>query len=127
MKPEDLGAYYESILDREVRRKQGIYYTPPLIVDYMVESTLGTLLKDKTPEEAAKIKTVDPACGAGVFLLGTYEKNFPHCGKMITMNVFHYANRVPLQFQPGACLPCFSLKGADGDGHVSANALRLTL
>jgi len=73
MRPEELGKYYESILDREVRREQGIYYTPPLIVDYMVENSLGALLKDKTPEEAAKIKIVDPACGAGVFLLGAYQ------------------------------------------------------
>ena len=33
MRPEELGKYYESILDRELRREQGIYYTPPLIVD----------------------------------------------------------------------------------------------
>ena len=73
MKPEALGTYYESILDKEARRERGIYYTPPLIVNYMVEDTLGTLLKDKMPDEAAKIKIVDPACGAGVFLLGAYQ------------------------------------------------------
>ena len=73
MNPEDLGAYYESILDRESRREGGVYYTPPFIVDYMVEHSLGALLKDKTPDEAAKIKIVDPACGAGIFLLGAYQ------------------------------------------------------
>jgi len=70
MKPEELGAYYESILDKEVRKEGGIYYTPQYIVEYIVEHTLGQLLKGKTPKEACKIKIVDPACGAGVFFAG---------------------------------------------------------
>ena len=45
MRPEALGTYYESILDKEVRKEGGIYYTPSLIVDYMVENSLGALLK----------------------------------------------------------------------------------
>ena len=73
MKPEELGAYYESILDEEARKEDGVYYTPQYIVDYIVEHTVGKLLQGKTPEEAARIKVVDPACGAGIFLLGAYQ------------------------------------------------------
>ena len=73
MKPEELGAYYESILDKEVRKEGGVYYTPQYIVDYIVEHTLGKLLQGKTSKEAAKIKIIDPACGAGIFLLGAYQ------------------------------------------------------
>jgi len=73
MQPEDIGTYYESILEKEVRKEGGIYYTPPLIVDYMIANSLGELLKDKTPAESAKIKIVDPACGGGIFLLGAYQ------------------------------------------------------
>jgi len=73
MKPEELGAYYESILDKEARKEGGIYYTPQYIVDYIVEHTLGKLLQGKTPKEVARIKIVDPACGAGIFLLGAYQ------------------------------------------------------
>ena len=46
MKPEYLGAYYESILDKEVRKEAGIYYTPPLIVEYMVAESVSGLMKD---------------------------------------------------------------------------------
>jgi type I restriction-modification system DNA methylase subunit len=42
-------------------------------VDYIVENTVGKLLRDKTPTETSKIKIVDLACGAGIFLLGTYQ------------------------------------------------------
>ena len=73
MRPEDLGAYYESILDKDARKEGGIYYTPPYIVDYIVKHTVGKLLDGKAPQEAAKIKIVDPACGAGVFLVGAYQ------------------------------------------------------
>ena len=73
MNSEDFGAYHESILDKEVRKTGGVYYTPPLIVDYMVAESVGEFLQNKTPDEAAKLKSVDPACGGGVFLLGAYQ------------------------------------------------------
>ena len=57
----------------EVRKAGGVYYTPRYIVDYIVENTVGKLLEGKTPEEAAALKIVDPACGSGSFLLGAYQ------------------------------------------------------
>ncbi len=57
----------------EVRKAGGVYYTPRYIVDYIVTHTVGELLKDRTPEQAAEIKIVDPACGSGSFLLGAYQ------------------------------------------------------
>ena len=56
IKPEDLGAYYESILDKEVRKAGGVYYTPQYIVDYIVENTVGKLIENKTPREVNAIK-----------------------------------------------------------------------
>ena len=57
----------------EVRKAGGVYYTPRYIVDYIVQNTVGKLLEGKTPEEAARLKVVDPACGSGSFLLGAYQ------------------------------------------------------
>ena len=57
----------------EVRKAGGVYYTPKYIVDYIVENTVGKLLEDKTPQEAAQLTIVDPACGSGSFLLGAYQ------------------------------------------------------
>lgn len=57
----------------EVRKAGGVYYTPTYIVDYIVENTVGELLKGKTPEQASALKVVDPACGSGSFLLGAFE------------------------------------------------------
>ena len=31
MKPEDIGKHYESILEKEARKKSGVYYTPVTI------------------------------------------------------------------------------------------------
>jgi hypothetical protein len=50
-----------------------VYYTPTYIVDYIVKNTVGKLLEEKTPKEAASLKIVDPACGSGSFLLGAYQ------------------------------------------------------
>lgn len=88
--PEILGQVYEQFLGKvirltpghqakidekpEVKKAGGVYYTPRYIVDYIVDQTVGKLLEDKTPKQAAKLRILDPACGSGSFLLGAYEK-----------------------------------------------------
>ncbi|MCY4538590.1 MAG: N-6 DNA methylase [Chloroflexi bacterium] len=57
----------------EVRKAGGVYYTPAYIVDYIVENTVGALLKGATPAEAEKLRILDPACGSGSFLTGAYQ------------------------------------------------------
>ncbi|RLG20352.1 hypothetical protein DRN67_00160 [Candidatus Micrarchaeota archaeon] len=56
------------------RKEQGIYYTPTYIVEYIVKNTLGEMLKGKKPEEVAKIKVLDPACGSGSFLIKAFDE-----------------------------------------------------
>jgi len=59
----------------EVRKAGGVYYTPKYVVDYIVENTVGELLRRcKTPSDVAKLKILDPACGSGSFLLGAFHK-----------------------------------------------------
>ena len=57
----------------EVRKAGGVYYTPSHIVDYIIEHTLKDLLDDSTPDEVAKIRVLDPACGSGSFLIVAYQ------------------------------------------------------
>jgi hypothetical protein len=57
----------------EVKKAGGVYYTPTYIVDYIVQHTVGELVKDKTPQQVEKLRTLDPACGSGSFLLGAYQ------------------------------------------------------
>ena len=57
----------------EVKKANGVFYTPPYIVNYIVQNTVGRLCEGKTPKEVAKLKILDPACGSGSFLLGAYK------------------------------------------------------
>ncbi|MCK4237154.1 MAG: N-6 DNA methylase, partial [Candidatus Krumholzibacteria bacterium] len=57
----------------EVRKAGGVYYTPQYIVDYIVEHTVGEKVKGKKPEDTAKLKILDPACGSGSFLVGAFK------------------------------------------------------
>jgi hypothetical protein len=85
---EILGTIYERFLGRvvhttdkqvriedkpEVRKAGGVYYTPQYIVDYIVQNTVGKLLEPcRTPEDVARLRILDPACGSGSFLLRAY-------------------------------------------------------
>jgi type I restriction-modification system DNA methylase subunit len=75
--------------DRASRKKGGIYYTPSTIVRYIVDHTLGrwlygtangrpdgTPLPDVLPKTLADLeglRLVDPAMGAGAFLIDAFE------------------------------------------------------
>lgn len=52
----------------EVKKAGGVYYTPTYIVDYIVENTVGKLVKGKSPKQIEEIRILDPACGSGSFL-----------------------------------------------------------
>jgi hypothetical protein len=58
----------------EVKKAGGVYYTPTYIVDYIVDQTVGKLIENKTPKQAAKLHILDPACGSGSFLINAYQK-----------------------------------------------------
>ncbi len=73
----------------ETRKKQGSYYTPQVIVRYIVDNALGRFLyatangrpdgerlPDETPKRAsdiASLRLIDPACGSGSFLIYAYQ------------------------------------------------------
>ena len=87
--PEILGHTYEQFLGKvirltdghrakveekpEVKKAGGVYYTPQYIVDYIVDNTIGKLVKGKTPNKVSELKILDPACGSGSFLLGAFN------------------------------------------------------
>lgn len=62
----------------EVRKAGGVYYTPEYIVHYIVENTVGKLIKGKTPKQIRGMKFADIACGSGSFLLGVYDLLLRH-------------------------------------------------
>ena len=73
----------------ETRKKQGSYYTPQVIVRYLVDNSLGRYLYgtangqaggDPLPDESRKtfadiqeLRVLDPACGSGSFLIYAYH------------------------------------------------------
>ena len=59
----------------EVRKSGGVYYTPTNVVDYLVQHTVGALLKEAgSPRKASSLRILDPACGSGSFLIQVYQR-----------------------------------------------------
>jgi hypothetical protein len=85
----------ETVAKLSKRKRDGVYYTPEPVVNYLVEQTLAPWFADaKTvcgypdPEEGAPtaavaaayverlqaIRIVDPACGSGAFLISAFRR-----------------------------------------------------
>ncbi|WP_166999095.1 Eco57I restriction-modification methylase domain-containing protein [Paramicrobacterium fandaimingii] len=60
-------------LKPEHRKGGGVYYTPSPIVEYIVQETLGPILKGKSYKEVEKLAILDPASGSGSFLIVAYQ------------------------------------------------------
>lgn len=60
---------YEKGLDEEVRKMIGVYYTPKLIIEYIMEKTLykHNIIENPYP------RVLDMSCGCGNFLIVAYE------------------------------------------------------
>ncbi|WP_250460304.1 HsdM family class I SAM-dependent methyltransferase [Microbulbifer litoralis] len=66
-----LSETYEELMyqfDATARRSTSVYYTPYHIAEYMVEEALHE------HSEGSKARILDPACGAGVFLVASLRK-----------------------------------------------------
>ncbi len=73
----------------ETRKKQGSYYTPQVIVRYLVDQSLGRYLYGtengrpdgqprpgetrKQTQDMQQLRLIDPACGSGSFLIYAYQ------------------------------------------------------
>lgn len=60
---------YEESLDVYIKKSKGIYYTPKIIVDYILKKTIKSHDILKNPEP----KVLDISCGCGNFLLEAYD------------------------------------------------------
>ncbi|MDR0911414.1 MAG: SAM-dependent methyltransferase, partial [Methanobrevibacter sp.] len=66
---ELISSIYESFLLEEKQQKEGIFYTPLSLVDYMLNDTVN-----KTLESKNECKVLDPACGSGIFLVESLRR-----------------------------------------------------
>jgi len=93
------------------RRKKGQFYTPPWVVDYCLENTLGKdlaeLMKRLQQPKDISFSILDPACGTGNFLLGII-RNLRSIGA------------TPSQIYTAACE---TIHGRDVDGRAVAIAI----
>ncbi|NLV22869.1 MAG: N-6 DNA methylase [Syntrophomonadaceae bacterium] len=60
---------YERLLGAEKQQKDKAFYTPPYLVNYLLEETITPFLKDNI-----SCKILDPACGSGIFLVESARK-----------------------------------------------------
>lgn len=69
--------FFEALLEKENIEENGIVFTPKYIADYINDC----VLKDM---ECDDIKSIDPGCGCGIFLVSAAEKIKEKSGKSIS-------------------------------------------
>ncbi|PKP45868.1 MAG: endonuclease, partial [Bacteroidetes bacterium HGW-Bacteroidetes-11] len=98
---ELLSEIYENFLfktDPDLKKKTGTYYTPPALVEFILNEKLPT---NKT-EINYNVKVLDPSCGSGIFLVESFKRlvkryenqhkekltDFNKLKKLLTDNIF---------------------------------------
>jgi hypothetical protein len=107
-----LGKAYETFL-AEVRKEEGVYYTPKYITQYIAENTVGkvfdellTKIKEKLWKEElddvkqlvlrfTSVHVLDPACGSGSFLIKAIRiilKRYRELSRVLESSIKKYSN-----------------------------------
>lgn len=98
---ELLSEIYENFLfktDPDLKKKTGTYYTPPSLVEFILNEKLPT----NNGEENYNLKILDPSCGSGIFLVESFKRlvkryenqhkeklnDFDKLKKLLTDNIF---------------------------------------
>lgn len=98
---ELLSEIYENFLfktDPDLKKKTGTYYTPPALVEFILNEKLPI---NKT-EKNYNVKVLDPSCGSGIFLVESFKRlvkryenqhkekltDFDKLKKLLTDNIF---------------------------------------
>ena len=70
---ELLSEIYENFLcktDPELKRRTGTYYTPPTLVEFILNEKLPI----NNNEKKYNVKILDPSCGSGIFLVESFKR-----------------------------------------------------
>lgn len=70
----DINTTSVKLIAKGKRRSLGAYYTPPVIVKYIVETSIEEKCKNLSFDEILDLKICDPAMGTGRFLISAVEK-----------------------------------------------------
>lgn len=98
---ELLSEIYENFLFKthpELKKKTGTYYTPPSLVEFILNEKLPVDKKEKN----YNVKILDPSCGSGIFLVESFKRlvqryenqhneklsDFGKLKKLLTDNIF---------------------------------------
>lgn len=70
---ELISGIYEAFLGNN---SEGVVYTPPHLVQFLIDECmpLKAVLDENHPFRKGKYKIIDPACGSGIFLVGTFKR-----------------------------------------------------
>jgi type I restriction-modification system DNA methylase subunit len=64
---------YDASLPAQIRKEQGIFYSPDAIAQSIVNEAIDIFLIDKNEKNLPDIRLLDPACGVGIFLQASLE------------------------------------------------------
>jgi hypothetical protein len=71
----ELGALYEAAVSKETRNRQGTWFTPGPVAEWMIREAVPAGRCDcGNPQCGLQVMVLDPACGAGIFLVAAARR-----------------------------------------------------
>jgi type I restriction-modification system DNA methylase subunit len=64
---------YDSTIEKNIRRNEGIFYSPDFLIHYIVKEAIDNFLQPIDIEKLKNIKILDPSCGDGAFLVAAFD------------------------------------------------------
>jgi hypothetical protein len=100
------------------RRAAGVFFTPPAVVRYIVQQTLGPLLNDR--RDASPLQILEPSCGEGAFLAEAFrylcDRRLDTCVQATTMPGADAAGLANPKSRLDTCVQATTTPGADAAG-----------
>lgn len=89
------------------KRQDGAYYTPPILVEFVLSRILTPEVLEKNP------RILDPSCGSGIFLVEAFRR---------IVRYKRYKNELPLTFEMLKCILKEQIAGIE----INEEAARIT-
>ena len=122
---EFISQVYELFIGPDTQKKEGAYYTPLFLADYVLKETVEKKLNQ--PGSGHNCRVLDPACGSGIFLVETLRKIIEKYAAQAGIDPQEEKNKFKQEIKKLAAENIYGIDKDESAVHVAIFSIYLTL